>query len=49
MASTEKLIVALDVANLNYAYRLVGQVEDFVPTFKIGNQFFTSFGPASVF
>lgn len=48
MAISEKLIVALDVANLNYAYRLVGQLEDFVQTFKIGNQFFTSFGPASI-
>ncbi|HIE29616.1 TPA: orotidine-5'-phosphate decarboxylase [Candidatus Poribacteria bacterium] len=48
MAISEKLIVALDVANLNYAYRLVGQLEDFVQTFKIGSQFFTSFGPAAI-
>lgn len=48
MALSEKLIVALDVANLNYAYRLVGQLADFVRMFKIGNQFFTSFGPASI-
>jgi orotidine-5'-phosphate decarboxylase len=48
MKNLEKLIVALDVANLNYAYRLVGQLADFVRMFKIGNQFFTSFGPAAV-
>ncbi|MBM3236426.1 orotidine-5'-phosphate decarboxylase [Candidatus Poribacteria bacterium] len=48
MKNSEKLIVALDVANLNYAYRLVGQLADCVQMFKIGNQFFTSFGPAAV-
>lgn len=48
MTTSEKLIVALDVANLNYAYRLVGQLADLVRMFKIGNQFFTSFGPASI-
>lgn len=48
MTVSEKLIVALDVANLNYAYRLVGQLEDVVSTFKIGSQFFTSFGPAAI-
>jgi orotidine-5'-phosphate decarboxylase len=48
MKNSEKLIVALDVANLNYAYRLVGQLADCVQMFKIGNQIFTSFGSAAV-
>jgi len=48
MEISEKLIVVLDVDNLNYAYRLVGQLADSVQMFKIGNQFFTSCGPAAI-
>jgi orotidine-5'-phosphate decarboxylase len=48
MVISEKVIVALDVYNLNYAYRLVGQLADSIQRFKIGNQFFTSYGPKAV-
>ncbi|MCH8293133.1 orotidine 5'-phosphate decarboxylase, partial [Candidatus Poribacteria bacterium] len=44
----DKLIVALDVDNLKAADRIVAQLSDYVGWFKIGKQFFTATGPASV-
>ena len=44
----DKLIVALDVDNLEAADRIVAQLSDCVQTFKVGSQFFTATGPASV-
>lgn len=44
----ERLIVALDVNNLNEATKLVNQLIDYVPTFKVGAQLFTSAGNDAV-
>ena len=44
----DKLIVALDVDNLEAADQIVTQLSDSVKTFKIGKQLFTATGPASV-
>ena len=43
-----RLIVPLDVDSLADANRIVAQLFDCVETFKVGNQLFTSAGPASV-
>ncbi len=44
----ERLIVALDVNNLNKATKLVNQLIDYVHTFKVGAQLFTSAGNDAV-
>ena len=43
-----RLIVPLDVDSLADANRIVAQLFDCVERFKVGNQLFTSAGPASV-
>ena len=48
MMASEKLIVALDFDNLDYASRLVEQLSDCVGMFKIGSQLFTAAGPAAI-
>lgn len=48
MMASEKLIVALDFDNLDYASRLVEQLSDCVGMFKIGSQLFTATGPAAI-
>ena len=45
---TSKLIVALDVDNLNAAEAAVNKLYPLIGTFKIGSQLFTEAGPAAV-
>src|SRR5512134_611516 len=44
----DRLIVALDVATLSEAERLVDRLQGLVTRFKIGSQLFTAAGPAAV-
>ena len=46
--ANDKLIVALDVDDLQAGDQLVSQLGDLVNRFKIGGQLFTAAGPASV-
>ncbi|MYE88484.1 orotidine-5'-phosphate decarboxylase [Candidatus Poribacteria bacterium] len=46
--SQNQLIVALDVENLSAADHLVTTLSDHVKWFKVGNQLFTTAGPAAV-
>ena len=46
--SETKLIVALDLDNLETASQIVSELSDIVRRFKIGKQLFTATGPASV-
>ena len=48
MKPEEKLIVALDVGDLNAAKDILFKLYPAVNTFKIGSQLFTSVGPAAV-
>ena len=45
MEKKERLIVALDVANLKEAEELVKKLSGVVTTFKVGKELFTSVGP----
>lgn len=44
----DRLIVALDVADLAQAERLLDQLQGLVTTYKVGSQLFTAAGPAAV-
>lgn len=44
----DRLIVALDVADLAQAERLLDRLQGLVTTYKVGSQLFTSVGPAAV-
>lgn len=44
----DRLIVALDVADLTQAERLLDCLQGVVTTFKVGSQLFTSVGPTAV-
>lgn len=46
--ASDKLIVVLDFANLERALSLVEELSDCVQMFKVGNQLFTSAGPAVI-
>ena len=48
MTPAERLIVALDVANLDSAQRLVQRLSPTVKSFKVGSELFTACGPAAV-
>ena len=48
MTAAERLIVALDVADLESARRLVQRVAPHVTSFKVGSELFTACGPAAV-
>jgi orotidine-5'-phosphate decarboxylase len=48
LSAKDKLIVALDVATISEANKLVDQLKDIVGMFKIGSQLFTSAGPQLV-
>ncbi|MBI1977457.1 MAG: orotidine-5'-phosphate decarboxylase [Candidatus Omnitrophica bacterium] len=44
----ERIIVALDTADLRFAKRLVRELKDVIKIFKIGSEFFTAHGPKAV-
>jgi orotidine-5'-phosphate decarboxylase len=48
LSAKDKLIVALDVATISEANRLIDQLKDVVGMFKVGSQLFTSAGPRLV-
>jgi len=48
MNNSEKIIVALDVADLNSAEVLVKKLAPVIKTFKVGKELFTSAGPAAI-
>ena len=45
MSATEKLILALDVSERNYAMELVDRFVDYIGIFKVGHELYTSCGP----
>jgi len=45
LSAKEKLVLALDVDNLESAFSLVTQLKDYVGIFKVGSQLFTAEGP----
>jgi orotidine-5'-phosphate decarboxylase len=47
-AAMDKIIIALDVEELDGALKLVGLLKDHVGAFKIGKQLFTRYGPEAV-
>lgn len=47
-AAMDKIIIALDVEELDGARKLVGLLKDHVDAFKIGKQLFTRYGPEAV-
>ena len=42
---SERIIVALDVADLASAQRLIDQLQGLIKIFKVGSQLFTAVGP----
>jgi orotidine-5'-phosphate decarboxylase len=44
----ERVIVALDTANLRFAKKLVRTLKDSIKVFKIGTELFTSHGPKAI-
>lgn len=44
----EKIIVALDTADMRFAKKLIRTLKDTVKIFKVGNEFFTAHGPKAV-
>ncbi len=44
----EKIIVALDTADMRFAKKLISSLKDLVKIFKVGNEFFTACGPKAV-
>jgi len=48
MDSKEKIIVALDTADMRFAKKLISSLKDLVKIFKVGNEFFTACGPKAV-
>ncbi len=48
LSAREKLVLALDVDNLESAIKLVEKLKDYVGIFKVGSQLFTAEGPKIV-
>ena len=48
MKKNTKLILALDVSNINEVKDLVEELKDVVDVFKVGSQLFTAYGPKVV-
>lgn len=48
MPAKEKIILALDVSDVNYALEIVDKFKDYVSIFKVGLELFTAGGPAVV-
>ena len=48
MDSKERIIVALDTADMRIAKKLISSLKDLVKMFKVGNEFFTAHGPKAV-
>ena len=48
LSTRQKLVLALDVDNLESAARLVDMLKDYVGIFKVGSQLFTAEGPRIV-
>lgn len=48
MDSKEKIIVALDTADMRFAKKIIRLLKDTVKIFKVGNEFFTAHGPKAV-
>ncbi len=44
----ERIIVALDTADIRVAKKLIGSLKDLIKIFKVGNEFFTAHGPKAV-
>lgn len=44
----ERIIVALDTADLNFAKRLVRSLKDVIKIFKVGSELFTAHGPKAI-
>ncbi len=44
----EKIIVALDTADMRYAKKIIRLLKDTIKMFKVGNEFFTANGPKAV-
>lgn len=44
----ERVIVALDTADLRFAKKLIRTLKDHIKIFKVGNQLFTSHGPKAI-
>ncbi len=44
----EKIIVALDTADMRYAKKIIRLLKDSVKIFKVGKEFFTAHGPKAV-
>lgn len=43
-----KIIVALDTADMRFAKKIIRLLKDTVKIFKVGNEFFTAYGPKAV-
>ncbi len=48
MAINEKLILALDISDMNYAMELIDKFNSYVSIFKVGLELFTAAGPSIV-
>lgn len=48
MSASEKLILALDVSERDYALELVDRFRDYIGIFKVGHELYTSGGPRIV-
>ncbi len=48
MNPKERIIVALDTADLQLAKKLIRSLKDLIKIFKVGNEFFTAHGPKAV-
>ena len=48
MSQLDKLILALDVSDQDYAIEIVDKFSDYVSIYKVGLELFTSFGPRVV-
>ncbi len=48
MADTDRLILALDVSEYDYAVELVEKFSNYVSTFKVGLELFTAAGPSII-
>ncbi|HSI84844.1 MAG: orotidine-5'-phosphate decarboxylase [Candidatus Methylacidiphilales bacterium] len=46
--ATDKIIVALDMNDADYALEMVKRLKDYIGCFKVGNQLFTRQGPSIV-
>ena len=44
----ERVIVALDTADLGFARKLIRSLKGLIKIFKVGNEFFTACGPKAV-